>query len=261
MASLSVIIIAKDETTNIRRCVESVKWADEIVVVDSGSTDGTPEICRELGCRVLYHTWQGYARQKNFALDHAKGEWVLSLDADEEVTSDLAIEMQDAIIADKAEAYSVPRRNLFIGRWMRYGGWYPDRQIRLFKRGVGRFKEVPLHEHIELCKDARVGLLSADLKHYTYPGIGHFIRKADQYTTIEAETLVMSNRAPKALALSLLFAVPLKFAEVYVWKQGWRDGLHGFVGATMMAFRVFMRHVKIWEMQKSLAGRGVSESG
>ncbi len=253
MATISVIVITKNEEANIRRCLESVKWADEIVVVDCGSTDATLEICREYGCKTFYREWNGYANQKNYALDQASGDWIFSLDADEEVTPELAAEIKEAVCSDGADAYTIPRMNYFLGRWMRYGGWYPDRQLRLFRRDVGVFKVIPLHECVIL-KDpnARIGRFSAPLKHYTYPSVADFIKKADRYTSIEADAMIKEGRLPKSLTFSMIMAFPSKFVEVYFYKGGWRDGLHGFIAAIFMSARVFLRYVKLWE---ALGGR------
>lgn len=246
MPSISVAIITKNEEANIRRCLDSVRWADEIVVVDSGSTDGTLAICREYDCRVFEREWEGFAAQKNHAIAQATGDWVLSIDADEELTSLLEEEVRLAVESGSADAFEMPRLNRFLGKWMRHGGWYPDRQLRLFRSGFGSFKAVPLHEHIELREGAVLGRLRNDLLHYTYPTVQDFIRKADMYTSIEANARAVDNRLPRSMPLALASAFPVKFAEVYLYKQGWRDGLHGFVAATLMAWRVHMRTVKLW---------------
>jgi glycosyltransferase involved in cell wall biosynthesis len=239
--AVSVAIITLNEETNIRRCLESVRWADEIIIVDCGSTDGTLETCEEYGCRVFNHEWEGYARQKNFAVSHATCDWVLSLDADEEVTPEMAGEIRSTLSGD-SDAYSMPRSNLFLGKWMRHGGWWPDRQLRLFRRGMGSFKEVPLHEHIVMQEGSKIGLLRNPLRHYTYPTIHDFMAKADSYTTIQAQ---MSNRKPSAMGL--LTAFPLKFAETYVYKGGWRDGIHGLLAALLGSVRILLKQVKMWE--------------
>ena len=255
--SISAVIITFNETRNIRRCLESVKWADEIVVVDSGSTDDTLKTCEEYGCRVFNHEWEGYARQKNFAISRATCDWILSLDADEEVTPELADEIKAAVSSEKpTDAYSIPRSSLFLGRWMRHGGWYPDRQLRLFKRGSGAFKVVALHERVEMHdRSARIGSLGSPLLHYTYPTVRDFMRRADSYTDIEAAAAMNEGRAPKRPVLALVTAFPLKFAETYFYKGGWRDGLHGFIAAVLMAARVFIRHVKVWEASKSVGDK------
>ncbi|HUV03780.1 MAG TPA: glycosyltransferase family 2 protein [Armatimonadota bacterium] len=258
--SISAVIITFNEEANIRRCLESVKWADEIVVVDSGSSDGTLKICKEYGCRVFNHEWEGYARQKNFAIGSAAADaWILSLDADEEVTPELADEIRAALNSnDAAHAYSMPRRNLFLGKWMRHGGWYPDRQVRLFKRGAGEFKDVPLHEHIVMhVGSGRTGSLASPILHYTYPTARDFIERMNLYTSIEVAAMAKEGRLPKHLLLSLAIAFPLKFAETYIYKGGWRDGLHGFIAAVLMATRVFLRQVKVWEASTSTGERDI----
>jgi glycosyltransferase involved in cell wall biosynthesis len=251
--SISIVIVTKDEEANIRRCLESVKWADEIVVVDCGSTDGTLEICKEYGCRVFKHEWEGYAQQKNFALGEATCDWVLSLDADEEVSPELAEEIRAAVESGSADAYAMARKNLFLGKWMRHGAWYPDRQLRLFRRGAGRFRIVPLHEYVELSDpSARTGGLENALLHHTYPTVRDFLRRMDLYTDLEAEAAMREERLPKWPMLSLLAAFPLKFLETYIYKSGWRDGVHGFIAAMLLSTRVFVRHVKIWEASASV---------
>ena len=240
--AVSVAIITLNEEANIRRCLESVRWADEIIVVDCGSTDDTVKICEEYGCRVFNHEWEGYARQKNFAIGKATGDWVLSLDADEEVTPDLAQEILSAASKGSSDAYSMPRSNLFLGKWMRHGGWYPDRQLRLFKRGMGSFADVPLHEHIAMQEGSSIGLLTNPLRHYTYPTVRDFLAKADSYTTIEVRA---GNR--KHSVIGLLTAFPIKFVETYMYKSGWRDGIHGLIAALLVSSRVLLRQVKLWE--------------
>jgi glycosyltransferase involved in cell wall biosynthesis len=247
--TISAVIVTLNEEANIRRCLDSVRWADEIIIVDSGSTDRTLDICKEYGCLVFNHEWEGYSRQKNFAIALAKSDWVLSLDADEEITPELAKEMISAVgSASPADGYVMPRSSLFLGRWMRHGGWYPDPQLRLFKRGTGTFKDVPLHEHI-IMRDgsARIESLRNPILHYTYPTVADFVKRGDSYTTIEAEAILADGQAPRCLALRLMMIFPLKFLETYVYKVGWRDGIHGLIAATLVSARVFMRYAKVWQ--------------
>lgn len=248
-SSISVTIITLNEQKNIRRCLESVNWADEIVVVDCGSSDDTISICEEYGARVFKHNWKGYAEQKNWAIEQATGDWILSLDADEEVTPELACEIEVVLSSENpADAYSIPRRNLFLGRWMRHGGWYPDYQLRLFRRGRGTFKLVPLHECIVIHgKSVRIDRLKSNILHHTYPSVHEFIERMDRYTTIEGQSVATHNIHRAILAVRILIAFPLKFAEVYVWKCGWRDGFHGFIAAMFLAARKFFGQVKLWE--------------
>lgn len=247
--SVSVAIITLNEEANVRRCLESVRWADEIIIVDCGSTDGTLKICEEYGCRVFNHEWEGFAGQKNYAIGKATGDWVLSLDADEEVTLGLRQEILSTVRSNAADAYSMPRSNLFLGKWMRHGGWWPDRQLRLFRRGMGSFKDVPIHEHIVMREGSSVGLLANPLRHYTYPTVHDFMARANSYTTIEAQA---GNLQPSVIGL--LAAFPLKFAETYIYKGGWMDGMHGLIAALLVSARVLQRHVKLWEAAKMPQG-------
>lgn len=248
-STISVVIITKNESGNIRRCLESVKWVDDIVVVDSGSTDETLDICRDYPCRIFSRDWDGFAHQKNYALSQGNADWILSLDADEALTPELSSEIQRVLNGDShADAYAIPRQNFFLGKAMRHGGWYPDRQLRLIRKGVGEFAVVPLHEHIHFFDDStKVLSLTNPMLHYTYPTVKDFIAKADRYTDIEVNARIKEGRRPKSLIFPIVTAFPGKFIEVYVYKGGWKDGLHGFIGAVLMSGRVLVRHVKIWE--------------
>jgi glycosyltransferase involved in cell wall biosynthesis len=247
-ATISAAIITLNEERNIGRCLDSLKWADEIVVVDAGSTDRTLEICKERNCRVYENAWEGFAEQKNLSLDRAACDWILSIDADEEVTPELREEIRSIIDSPSpADAYSMPRRNWFLGKFMGHGSWYPDRQLRLLRRDAGRFKIVPLHEHLELRPGARVERMTNPLLHYTYPSVSDFLRKADSYTSIAAETMVKEGRRPKSLIFSMMVAFPAKFFEVYVYKGGWKDGLHGIIAAMLLSERAFVKSLKVWE--------------
>lgn len=248
MSSVSVVIVTLNEEANVRRCLESAKWADEIIVVDSGSADRTVEICGEYGCRIFKHKWTGDGPQKDYAIGQATGDWVLVLDADEEMTDTLACEIREAVASPKAaDVYFLSRRNNFLGKWMGHGGWYPDRVARLFKRDGARWTSKITHSHLDLAPNAKTARLKNDLLHYTYPTLQEFIRKADRFSTKQAEQVLAQNRIPKRLRLRLIAAFPIKFAETYIYKHGWRDGMHGFVASTLMAMRVFMRYAKLWE--------------
>jgi glycosyltransferase involved in cell wall biosynthesis len=246
--NISACIITYNEQENIRLCLESLSWADEIVVVDSGSIDNTQSICNEFGCRFIHHDWEGYARQKNFALRQCQFAWIISIDADEVITKECADEILSVIKSTDADIYSIPRLNYFLGKWMRHGGWYPDRQIRLFRNGCGEFKIVPIHESFQpYDKDAKTAYLINPMQHYTYKSVSDFIKKTEIYSTLDAERIVNQGKSPKFITAALLLSFPLKFVEVYVYKSGWRDGLHGFIAAMLLSARVFLRTVKIWE--------------
>ncbi|MBM2841009.1 MAG: glycosyl transferase family 2, partial [Bacteroidetes bacterium] len=182
MGTLSVVTITLNEERNIAECLASVHWADELIVVDSGSTDRTMELARQYTSKVLSVEWKGYGATKNYALDQAAGDWVLWLDADERVTPPLADEIKQVIAGNgEASGYSVARRAYFLGRWIKHCGWYPSRVTRLFRRAQGRFSENRVHE--QLIVQGSVGALQNDLMHYTDPDLQHYFAKFNRYTS------------------------------------------------------------------------------
>ncbi len=247
MIRLSVIVIAKNEEKNLRRCLESVRFADEIIVNDSGSTDGTLEIAREFGCKAIATTFAGFGIAKQTALDQASGEWVLSIDADEEADAELREAVLAAIASDGYEGYLINRKSQFLGRWMMHSGWYPDRILRLFKRSSARFTEAKVHE--EVIVDGPVGSLGGHMLHYTDPSISHYLLKLDRYTSYSAE---MMQSEGKAFHWWYLAAKPAAiWIKMYVLKRGFLDGGQGFVLAALSAFHVFCKYAKLWELRKS----------
>ena len=243
---VSVTVITWNEEERLRRCLDSVAWADEIVVVDAGSDDKTVQIARSFTDHVYVRAWAGFAPQKNFALAQATGDWILSLDADEEVTPELADEIRRVIAAPTADGYAVPRRNIFWGRWVRHGLLYPDWQTRLFRRGRGRFVERQVHESVEI--DGAVGRLAGALVHRSYRDVADFITRTNRYTTLAAEEWVRTGRPIHARDLVLR---PLgRFLSMYVVHGGWLDGWRGFLLAVLYAYYVFVRSAKVWERVK-----------
>lgn len=240
---LSVAIITKNEERHLARALDSVEFADEVIVVDSGSTDSTLHIARSRGCRVIERDWTGFAPQKNFALEQASREWVLSLDADEALSATLAREVRQVVsgASSGCDACSVPRLTLFIDRWMRHGGWYPDRQIRLIRSGAAQFTDRRVHESI--VTDRPVAKLRGDLLHYSYASVEDYVARMNSYSTLAAEEALARDR--RVSSLNLATALPRKFLEVYVYKQGFLDGRHGFVAAWLSAYGVFLRYAKI----------------
>ena len=244
---LSVTVITWNEEERLRRCLESVTWADEIVVVDAGSDDKTVEIARGFTDHVVVRPWEGFAPQKNFAIARATGDWILSLDADEEVPAELAAEIRRVIAAPTADGFSVARRNIFWGRWVRHGLLYPDRQMRLFRRGRGRFVERQVHESVEI--DGTVGRLAGALEHRSYRDVADFIARTNRYTTLAADEWIRSGRPIRRSDLVLR---PLgRFVSMYVVHGGWLDGWRGFLLAALYAYYVFVRSAKVWERVKS----------
>jgi glycosyltransferase involved in cell wall biosynthesis len=247
-ATLSVVVVTLNEEERIRECLDSVAWADEVIVVDAESQDKTAAIAREATDHVIVRPWPGFAAQKNFGLDRATGDWVLSLDADEIVSPALREEIA-GILAGGAtvDGYAVPRRNVFWGRWVRHGGLYPDWQVRLFRRGRGRFADLAVHEAIRV--DGTVGRLRGHLEHRSYRDVGDFLARADRYTSLAADEWVAAGRPSRPLRD--MVARPIgRFLGMYVARGGFLDGWRGFLLATLYAYYVLMRSAKIWERTK-----------
>lgn len=247
MTRLSVCIITANEEERLRPCLESVAWADEIVVVDAESTDKTALIAREFTDHVHVRPWPGFATQKNFALDQATGNWILSVDADERVTPELRARIEAILRADgQADGYAVPRKNIFWGRWVRHGRLYPDRQLRLFRRGRGRFVDREVHESVQV--EGRVARLDAPLLHVSYRDLSDCLARFDRYSTLAAEDWLRRGRRVTVLDLALR---PLgRFLSMYVLHLGVLDGWRGFALAVLYAHYVFVRSVKVWEKMK-----------
>ena len=243
--TLSVAVITKNEADRVARLLDSVRFADEIIVVDSGSTDDTRELCRSYGAVVIDHTWLGYAAQKQLALEKASSDWVLSLDADEAVSDGLAGQIVTAIRQAPPEVagFSMPRLSYYLGRWIRHGGWYPDRKIRLVQKGRGRWVGEALHETLTV--DGRVLRLSQPILHYVYRNISDQLHTIDRFSTIAAQE---RGRASGVYVLAGLGHATVKFIECYLWKLGFMDGWPGLVIAANSAWYAFLKHAKAWEM-------------
>ena len=244
-AKLSVTIIAGDVEDEIRGCLESVKWVDEIVVVNSMSKDGTAEIAREYTEKVFLKAWEGYAAQKQFALDQATADWVLSLDSDERVTDELRVRIKEILANDSAyDGYYIPRRSYFLGRWIKHCGWYPAYQLRFFRKAKAKVTDRRVHEGFVV--NGTVGYLSGDLIHYTHPTIHRTLAKINEYSTLEAQEKVELKRIS---FLDLLFHPLTAFLHSYFIKQGFRDGVHGLMVSSVHAITEAQKLMKIWEMQ------------
>jgi glycosyltransferase involved in cell wall biosynthesis len=240
-----VAVITLDEEARLGPCLESVGWADEIVVVDSGSSDRTVEVARAFTDRVLVHPFRGYGAQKNVALDHCRGEWVLSVDADERVPAALRDEIARTLAGGPAEAgFEIARRNLFAGAWLRHGGLFPDYQMRLLRRGRVRFRERLVHESVEVA--GPTGRLRTPLVHESYRGVADFVDRANRYSDLAARDLAAQGRGG---SLGDLLVRPLwRFLSMYVLRLGFLDGRAGLVVATLYAYYVFLRAAKAREL-------------
>jgi glycosyltransferase involved in cell wall biosynthesis len=238
---ISATIITLNEERNIARVIESLRCVDEIVVVDSGSTDRTVEIAEKLGARVVESAWPGYANQKNLAADQASYDWILSIDADESLSEALEAEIwQLKKAGPQFDAYTVPRMAQYLGRWIRHGGWYPDLKIRLYDRRKAKWEGAYVHESLKV--SSRVGHLEANLLHFTCDSLSEHLRTMDRYTTLAAEQLLATGE--KVTWSRLIVHPPWTFVQTYFLKLGFLDGLEGLAIAYMAAFYNFLKFAK-----------------
>jgi glycosyltransferase involved in cell wall biosynthesis len=241
---LSVIVITKNEAAHIVGCLESVAFADEFIVVDSGSTDNTVELARSMGAKVQQTAdWPGFGPQKNRALALAGGEWVLSIDADERVTPELAREIQQILRAPDNDAYEIARLSDFCGRFIRHSGWWPDRVLRLFRRGSARFTDAAVHEKVVPADPQRVGRLQQHFLHYPYPNLDALVNKVNRYSSDAAA--MMHARGKRTSVLGALGHGCWTFVRIYLLRRGFLDGRHGLVLAVTAAAGSFFRYSKL----------------
>ena len=255
MEKLSVTIITFNEEKNIKDCLDSVKWADEIVVIDSFSTDRTVEICREYTDRVYQNKWQGFVDQKEFALTKASHNWVLSIDADERISDELREEIKEVLSGNlKYDGYYMPRKTFYINRWILHCGWYPDHKIRLFKKDKGRWEGTggtAIHESVKI--NGRVGYLKGDILHYSFPTISSHLKTINSFTSISASENF--KKGERTGILSILLRPPFNFFKMYILKLGFLDGLPGFIVSALSSYHVFIKYAKMWEMEKQKTDR------
>jgi glycosyltransferase involved in cell wall biosynthesis len=251
--ALSVVLITLNEAANLPRTLASVRWAQEIIVVDSGSTDQTLEIARQGGARIFEEPWQGFGAQKNSAISRATGDWVLSLDADEEVSPELAAEIQHLLAGDPPfSAYRVPRLNHFLGRPLRHGGYWPDPKLRLFRRGAARFEDRQVHESMQ--STSPLGTLRNPLLHHCYPTLEDYIEHMNRYSAIGAQMLVSSGRAPRSLpafAWGALINPAATFLYNYFFRLGFLDGRQGLLQHLNHSVYIHWKYAKAWRGAKS----------
>lgn len=238
---LSVIIITKNEETNIRRCLESVRFADEIIILDSGSTDNTLAIAREYTDKVFSTDWQGYGIQKDRALLKAKGDWVLNLDADESVTKELQQEMLHVISSDTADAYRIPIRMIFYNQILKYSG-SPKRHIRLFKREKASYSKDIVHEKVLISSKARIGKLKNPIWHHSFKDVHHVLYKLNKYSSYSAKIRIESNKSIGLI--KILLSTVWMFSRCFFLQRGFLDGRTGFLFAVFGAQGTFYRGIK-----------------
>ena len=247
MPRLSVIVIALNQEANIGPCLASVSFADEIVLVDTGSTDRTVESARAAGARVVATAWQGFAGTKNFALDQARLEWVFSLDTDERVPPALQTEILQVVKTDGPLAgYRVPRKNYFGGRWVKHLGWYPDYTLRLFRRGQGRFLDREVHEELEVA--GSVGTLQTPLDHYSYNNLDEYTARQERYARLAAAEMAKTGRRPRPGELA--WRPFLTFLNLYFLKQGFLEGSLGLKLALQGSRYNFLKYHYLRELTR-----------
>lgn len=248
-APISAIIIACNEIDRIEACIASVAFCDEILVVDSGSRDGTPELCRRLGCRVVHQPWLGYGPQKRRAVSLASHDWVLCVDADERVTPQLAESIMAALGQCQATAYEFPRCNRFLGRWLRHGEGYPDVCLRLFDRRAAQWSVDSVHEKVVGCGPMpfRVQRLAGDLMHESETTLEQYLAKQNRYTTLQAEELI--RRGTRVSGFKVIFSPVVRFIKFYFVRGGFRDGLPGLLHIAIGCFNSLVKYAKVWAAQ------------
>jgi glycosyltransferase involved in cell wall biosynthesis len=244
--TVSAIVVCFNEEKNIGRCLESLAWCEEIVVIDSFSTDRTVEICRQFTDRVLQRTWAGYRDQKAFAHSQATKDWVILVDSDEQVPAALQKEIREALQKDDGAyaGYAIPRLVFYLKRWWRRGGWYPDYDVRLFRRDRASWGGQDPHEKILV--DGRVRRLKNPLHHFTYRDIADHVERINRFTSISARELQRGGRP--AYVLDALFRPAARFFSSYVLKRGFMEGFAGFYVAVTAAVYVFLKYAKLWEL-------------
>lgn len=247
MKTISCIMIVKDEERNIKACLDGLKWADEIIVVDSGSTDRTIEICKAAPkVKFFQRPWKGFGPQKNMALSLATSDWVFSIDADERVSPELASEIKRAVSEPAFDAYAVKRKNIYRGQWVRRSGWWPDEVLRLFRREKAKFTDRAVHEAVEFT--GPTGALVNPLVHHSYNGARDFIRRVERYSTLGAHQKAGLRKS--FCALNILARTTLAFLRSYILKKGFLEGRTGLLIAFSTAEVTFYKYMLLSEMNE-----------
>ncbi len=256
---VSAVVIAYNDEPNMEACLESVTWADEIIVVDSFSTDATTAISKRFTDKVFQHAFHGFGRLRNEAIGHAAHEWIFSLDTDERATPLLRDEIRRTVdAAPAADAYFVPRKNYFLGRWIQHCGWYPDyRQPQLFRKNRFRYREELVHESFDV--DGPVGYLASPALQYPFRNIDHYLLKQDRYSDLMARRMLEQNRrfSPHQLVTHPCFT----FFKMYVGRRGCLDGIPGLILSGLYAYYTFIKYARLWELRADAARPIQSSAG
>ena len=245
MDTISALIITFNEEENIVDCLESVKWCDEIVIVDSFSEDKTVELASQYTEKVYLHKFDNFASQRNYALEKVESDWVLVIDADERVTEELKVEISDVLSSDNSvQAYEIPRKNYFLGKWVKYCGWYPDYTLRLFKNNQQLKYKGKVHENIRT--DMKVRNMESPLIHYTYQDLTDYLEKINNYTTLWAEE--KHRKGKQTSMLYILLRSMFEFIQKYFFRKGFLLGSQGLILSCILTYYVFLKYVKLWEI-------------
>lgn len=245
MSSVSAIVVTLNEERMIRECLKSIQWADEIIVVDSGSTDQTVSIAEEYATKVVRSEWLGFSGTKELAVEHATKQWILWIDADEVVSEHLSAEIRERVLQpDGVRGFFVPRKAVFLGKWIRHCGWYPGYVCRLFLKEHGSFEDTLVHESVIV--DGPTQNLSNALMHYTDHSLEHYIKKFNRYTSLGAQQL---HEGGHSFRISdLVFRPPFTFLKMYLLKFGFLDGIQGLILCVLSACYVFTKYAKLWHL-------------
>jgi len=241
--SLSAVLIAHDAATQLRDCLESLAFVDEIVLIDSGSTDGTPELARALGARVVHHAWLGFGPQKQLAVRSASHDWVLSVDCDERISPALARAIEAALVEPAHGGYLMARANFFMGRYLRHGEGYPDWCLRLFDRRVANWSNDPVHEKVVTTAGTAHLPVDAPLLHHSAESLSAYLDKQNRYTSLQAERMLAAGA--QVSAARIVLAPLARFIKFYVFKRGFLDGLPGLVHIAIGCFTSFLKYAKV----------------
>lgn len=251
MTPISLVVITRDVEAEISRCIKSVPFAADVVVLDCGSVDRTQQIAKEAGARVFVEEWRGFGPQKRRATELAKHDWVLSLDADEALSPESQAELLTLLSGEpKSDAFAFPRLSYHMGRWIRHGGWYPDYQVRLYDRRRANWTDVQLHEKVQAEKIER---LKHPIHHWVFDDLADQVKTNNRYSSLGAEELEAQGR--RFSLFNLIVKPKVKFLETYIWKGGFLDGLPGFIIAVGAAYSVFLKWAKLGERQRLKSGR------